>query len=84
MIADVTSESSPTRSERAVVVKSTPHVTRGEPNVSEEFANRLRVVAVNDQAKPLFFLGFEEESGHLEFVHLGTSGRSGHVDDHTG
>jgi hypothetical protein len=52
-------------------------------NVSEEFSNRLRVVAVNDLAKPLFFLGFEEESGHLGFVHLGTSGGSGHVDDHT-
>jgi hypothetical protein len=53
-------------------------------NVSEEFPNRLRVVAMNDLAKPLFFLGFEEESGHLGFVHFGTSGGSGHVDDHTG
>jgi hypothetical protein len=53
-------------------------------NVSEEFSNRLRVVAVNDLAKPLFFLGFEEESGHLGFVQFGTSGGSGHVEDHTG
>jgi hypothetical protein len=53
-------------------------------NVSEEFPNRLRVVAANDLAKPLFFLGFEEESGHLGFVHFGTSRGSGHVDDHTG
>ena len=52
-------------------------------NVSKELSNGLCVVTVNDLAKPLLFLGFEEEGGHLRFVHFGASGGSGHADDHT-
>jgi hypothetical protein len=83
MIVDVTSESSPTRSERDVVVKSTPTSHAVSANVSKEFSNYLCVVAMNDLAVPLLFLGFEEEDGHLRTVHFGTSGGSRHANEHS-
>jgi hypothetical protein len=72
MIVAVTSESSPTKSDRAVAVKSTPHVTRGERDVSKELSKFPFVVAANHLAKPLLFLGSEDEGGHLRFAHFGT------------
>ena len=42
-------------------------------NVSKEPSKSLFVVATNHLAKPLFFLGLEDEDGHLRFAHFGTA-----------
>jgi hypothetical protein len=48
-------------------------------NVSKKISNFFCVVAANDLAESLLFLGFEEEGSHLGFVHFGTSGGSSHA-----
>jgi hypothetical protein len=53
-------------------------------NVSKEISKFFCTVAANDLVKSLFLLSFEEEGGHLGFVHFGTSGGLSHARNYTG